>query len=144
MTPVAKKVFDEVLSLPAETRVSLVEKPLISLNLPTRPKIDRLGSKEVERRISQIDKGEVKLLSGEKVFANIRKKVSAMKFYSRPDAQAEFDKAVEYYEQFKRGLGLDFAEEVYATISRIIQYPEVWRHSPRTLVVASLVGTHME
>lgn len=74
MTPVAKKVFDEVLSLPAETRVSLVEKLLISLSLPTRPKIDRLWSKEVERRISQIDKGEVKLLSGEKVFANIRKK----------------------------------------------------------------------
>jgi len=67
-----------------------------------------------------------------------------MKFYFYPDAQAEFDKAVEYYEQFKPGLGLDFAEEVYATISRIIQYPEAWRHSPRTLVVASSVGTHVE
>jgi putative addiction module component (TIGR02574 family) len=74
MTVVAKKVFDEALSLPAETRVSLVEKLLISLNLPTQSEIDRLWSKEVERRISQIDKGEVRLVSGEKVFANIRKK----------------------------------------------------------------------
>jgi len=56
VTAVAKKVFDEALSLPVETRVRLVEKLLISLNLPTRPEIDRLWSKEVERRISQIDK----------------------------------------------------------------------------------------
>ena len=74
MTAVSKKVFDEALSLPAETRVSLVEKLLISLNLPTKPEIDRLWSKEAERRISQIDKGEVRLVSGEKVFTNIRKK----------------------------------------------------------------------
>lgn len=74
MTVVAKKVIDEALSLPAETRVSLVEKLLISLNLPTQPEIDRLWAEEAERRISQIDKGEVKLVPGEKVFSNIRKK----------------------------------------------------------------------
>jgi len=74
MTAVAKKVFDEALSLPAETRVNLVERLLISLNLPTQPGIDRLWAKEAERRISQIDKGEVRLVSGKKVFANIRKK----------------------------------------------------------------------
>jgi len=45
-----------------------------------------------------------------------------MKFYFHPDAEAEFDTAVEYYEQFQEGLGLEFAEEIYATISRIIQY----------------------
>ena len=47
-----------------------------------------------------------------------------MKFYFHPDAEAEFDGAVEYYEQFEAGLGFEFAEEVYATITRIIQYPE--------------------
>jgi hypothetical protein len=74
MAVVVKKVFDEALSLPAETRVSLVEKLLISLNLPTQPEIDRLWSKEAERRISQIDKGVVRLVPGERVFRNIRKK----------------------------------------------------------------------
>lgn len=74
MTTVAKKVFDEALSLPAETRVMLIEKLLISLNLPTQPEIDPLWAEEAERRISQIDKGEVRLVPGEKVFANIRKK----------------------------------------------------------------------
>jgi putative addiction module component (TIGR02574 family) len=74
MSVVAKKVFDEALSLPAEARVSLVEKLLTSLNLPTQPEIDRLWAEEAERRIAQIDKGGVKLVPGKKVFSNIRKK----------------------------------------------------------------------
>ncbi len=42
-----------------------------------------------------------------------------MKYYFHPDAEAEFDRAVEYYEQFQPGLGLEFAEEVYAAITCI-------------------------
>jgi len=74
MPVVAKKVFDEALSLPAEARMSLVEKLLSSLNLPTQPEVDRLWAKEAERRIAQIEKGKVRLLPGEKVFSDIRKK----------------------------------------------------------------------
>ena len=74
MSIVAKKVFDEALSLPADVRMSLVERLLISLNLPTQPEIDRLWAQEAERRIDQIDKGVVKLLPGKKVFTDIRKK----------------------------------------------------------------------
>jgi hypothetical protein len=44
-----------------------------------------------------------------------------MTFHFHPDAEAEFGKAVEYYERFRPGLGLEFAEEVYATITRITQ-----------------------
>jgi hypothetical protein len=61
-----------------------------------------------------------------------------MKFYFHPDAAAEFDSAVEYYEQFQEGLGFEFSEEVYATITRIIQYPDAWsalsKNSRRCLV----------
>jgi hypothetical protein len=74
MPVLAKKVVDEALSLPAEARMSLVETLLASLNLPTQPEIDRLWAEEAERRISQIDKREVKLVPGKKVFSNIRKK----------------------------------------------------------------------
>lgn len=49
-----------------------------------------------------------------------------MKFYFHPDADTEFDKAVECYEECQTGLGLEFAEEVYATISRIMEYPHAW------------------
>jgi hypothetical protein len=41
-----------------------------------------------------------------------------MRFYFHPEAEAELDKAVEYYEQRQQGLGLEFVEEVYATITR--------------------------
>ena len=49
-----------------------------------------------------------------------------MKFYFHEHAEAEFDRAAEYYEDCQRGLGIEFAQEVYATIDRIIQYPEAW------------------
>ena len=74
MSVVAKKVFDDALSLPAEARVGLVEKLLTSLNLPTQPEIDRLWAEEAEKRIARIDKGEVKLVPGKRVFSVIRKK----------------------------------------------------------------------
>ncbi len=74
MPTVAKKIIDDVLLLPTDARVSLVEQLLTSLNLPTQPEVDRLWAKEAERRIAQIEKGQVKLVSGEKVFSDIRKK----------------------------------------------------------------------
>ncbi len=46
-----------------------------------------------------------------------------MRFYFHPDAEAEFDHAVDYYEDRRAGLGLEFAREVYATIARIIRFP---------------------
>ena len=49
-----------------------------------------------------------------------------MRFQFHPAADEELDLAVEYYERCQSGLGLEFAEEIYATIARIIDYPEVW------------------
>ena len=49
-----------------------------------------------------------------------------MRFSFHPDADFEFDSAVEYYEQCQPGLGLEFAEEVYAAIARVIEYPDAW------------------
>ena len=49
-----------------------------------------------------------------------------MRFYFHPEAREEFDGGVDFYEQSQAGLGLEFAEEVYATIARIVQYPNAW------------------
>lgn len=61
-----------------------------------------------------------------------------MRFFFHPEAKEEFDGAVDFYEQNQPGLGLEFAEEVYATIARIIQYPYAWsemsKNSRRCLV----------
>ena len=74
MSIIAEKVFNEVLSLPVDARVSLVKKLLVSLNLPTQEEIDHLWAEEAERRISEINNGKAKLIPGEEVFAKIRRK----------------------------------------------------------------------
>jgi len=68
------RVIEEALSLPADARLNLIEKLLMSLNLPTDEEIDRLWAEEAERRVSQIEEGKVKLVPGEEVFAKIRAK----------------------------------------------------------------------
>lgn len=74
MAPVVNRVFDEALTLPANARMSLVDKLLASLNPPIQPEIERLWADEAERRVSQTDQGEVELISGEEVFSRVRKK----------------------------------------------------------------------
>ena len=49
-----------------------------------------------------------------------------MKFYFHPAADKEFDQTVEYYEDREPGLGLEFAQELYPTITRIIKHPQAW------------------
>ena len=68
------RVIEEALSLPADVRLSLVEKLLTSLNLPIDEEIDRLWAEEAERRVSQIEEGKIKLVPGEEVFTRIRAK----------------------------------------------------------------------
>jgi hypothetical protein len=54
-----------------------------------------------------------------------------MKFFFHEYAETEFERAAEYYESCRHGLGMEFAQEVYATIDRIIQYPEAWTRMSR-------------
>jgi putative addiction module component (TIGR02574 family) len=70
------RVIEEALSLPANLRLSLIEKLLESLNQTIDPEIDRLWADEAERRILQVEEGEAQLVSGEEVFARIREKHS--------------------------------------------------------------------
>ena len=45
-----------------------------------------------------------------------------MRFSFHPDAEAEFDQAVAYYEAKQGGLGLSLADEVLVAVTRIL-YP---------------------
>ena len=49
-----------------------------------------------------------------------------MKSIYHPDAEKEFLKAIDYYEECRIGLGYEFAIEVYSAIERIIEYPDAW------------------
>ncbi len=72
MTTANEEILERALSLPVDARVELVEKLLGSLNVPTQKDIDYLWKQEAERRVSQIESGEVELVPGEEVFERIR------------------------------------------------------------------------
>lgn len=74
MTKAQGELFDRVLSLPEDVRLNLVDKLLNSLNMPTQGDIDELWAKEAERRVREIDKGEVELIPGEEVFTKLQRK----------------------------------------------------------------------
>jgi hypothetical protein len=67
-----------------------------------------------------------------------------MRFSFHPDAEAEFEQAVAYYESKQNGLGLEFADEILVGVARVLEYPKAGqRHSKNTwrcLANASLMG----
>lgn len=49
-----------------------------------------------------------------------------MNFSFHPEAEAELNESIEYYEEIEPGLGYDFAVEVYSTIQRSAEFPKAW------------------
>ena len=49
-----------------------------------------------------------------------------MSFSFHPEAEEEFNLAIDYYEEAEPGLGYDFAQEVYSTIQRAVDFPKAW------------------
>ena len=72
----AEKIFEQALDLPIDDRLSLIDKLINSTNLPTQKDIDQAWSKEVEFRSQDLENGNAKLISGEKVFEKIKKRFS--------------------------------------------------------------------
>lgn len=50
-----------------------------------------------------------------------------MKHEFHPEAELEFEKAIQYYKQRGNNLGRRFADEVRATIIKILATPDRWR-----------------
>ena len=46
-----------------------------------------------------------------------------MSFAFHPEAEAELNEAVEYYERVEPGLGYEFALEAHAAVHRAVAYP---------------------
>ena len=49
-----------------------------------------------------------------------------MNFSFHPEAEQEFNAAIDYYESIHPGLGYDFAFEVQSAIQRAIDFPKAW------------------
>ena len=74
MAVIRDKLLDEVLALPLEMRNSLIEKLIESLNLPVQKDIDDAWAEEADRRVLELENGEVQAIPGEEVFKAIRKR----------------------------------------------------------------------
>jgi len=48
-----------------------------------------------------------------------------MKYFFHPEAESEFQGAIEYYEKCELGLGQAFVIQVYSAIRNIITYPNM-------------------
>lgn len=55
----------------AELALSLIE----SLDGPADPDVEEAWRLEIERRVGQVDRGEVKLIDGDEVFARLRRRL---------------------------------------------------------------------
>jgi len=49
-----------------------------------------------------------------------------MKYVFHPQARIELNNIIDYYEALQARLGLEFLEEVYSTVCRIIEFPKAW------------------
>jgi putative addiction module component (TIGR02574 family) len=66
----SQNILDQALTLSAAERAALVEQLLVSLDEPDKA-IDALLADEVERRIDAYDKGEMRSIPAEQVFAKL-------------------------------------------------------------------------
>jgi putative addiction module component (TIGR02574 family) len=74
MAEFAEKIYEQALDLPIDDRLILIDKLLISTNLPTQNDIDQAWAQEVERRCQELENGKAKLIPGEEVFEKIKKR----------------------------------------------------------------------
>ncbi len=49
-----------------------------------------------------------------------------MNYAFHPEAEAELNAGIDWYESRERGLGLDFATEVEAAVQRALSFPHAW------------------
>jgi len=73
MTAQTADLMDVVDSLPIDMKLELIDHLLESIS-PPQKEIDEAWKEEVERRIDEVENGEVKLIPGEEVFARMRER----------------------------------------------------------------------
>lgn len=71
MTALAEKIYTEVLELPTDERLCLLDKLLHVISVPTAPEIEKAWLDEAHRRLDEIRAGNAKTVPGEQVFREI-------------------------------------------------------------------------
>ena len=73
MTAQTLEILDVVDSLPIDMKLEIIDHLLESIS-PTNKDVEEAWKDEVERRIDEVESGEVKLIPGEEVFARMRER----------------------------------------------------------------------
>jgi putative addiction module component (TIGR02574 family) len=71
MTALADKIYDEVLDLPTDQRLGLIDRLLESMN-PSISSIQEVWVKEAEKRLESYREGKVQSIPGEEVFQRLQ------------------------------------------------------------------------
>jgi len=74
MTALAEKIYNEVLDLPNDERLSLLDKLLHIITVPTATDIEKAWLEESHRRLDDIRSGRTQTIPGETVFQDIRER----------------------------------------------------------------------
>lgn len=74
MTALAEKIYNEVLDLPTDERLSLLDKLLHIMPIPTSADIEKAWLEESHRRLADIRSGKAEMIPGEDVFREINEK----------------------------------------------------------------------
>ena len=75
MTALAEKIYEEVLDLPSEERLGLIDKLLESIT-PASRTIQEAWIKEAEIRLQEYRDGKVQSIPGEEVFSRIQNRLN--------------------------------------------------------------------
>jgi putative addiction module component (TIGR02574 family) len=75
MTALAEKIYDQVLDLPTDQRLGLIDKLLESIN-PSEEAIQEAWVKEAEKRLALYRKGRVQAVDGEEVFRRLQDRLN--------------------------------------------------------------------
>ena len=76
MSDTLTQLKEKASQLPETERAELALSLLESLDGPTDPDVEEAWRLEVERRIAQIERGEVQLIPGDEVFARVRRRLA--------------------------------------------------------------------
>ena len=74
MTALAEKIYNEVLDLPNDERLLLLDKLLHIITVPTATDIEKAWLEESHRRLDDIRSGRTQTIPGETVFQDIRER----------------------------------------------------------------------
>ncbi len=72
MTALSEKIYNEVLDLPTDERLSLLDKLLHVITIPAATDIEKAWLEESHKRLADIRSGRVQTIPGEVVFEEIK------------------------------------------------------------------------